>query len=116
MNVVDIAIVLLLLLSAILGFRSGLIQSVFSLLGLIAGIAVASWNYKRFAFQLAEMVHSMALAEAILRDIAGCVEGLDAEAGLGRIVHVSADAQRRIRGAKEAARQISWLHVPREVL
>jgi membrane protein required for colicin V production len=65
MNVVDIAIVLLVLLSAIQGFRSGLIQSVFSLLGLIAGIAVASWHYKRFAIQLATLVHSMALAEAI---------------------------------------------------
>jgi membrane protein required for colicin V production len=65
MNVVDIVILLLLVLSAILGFRSGLIQCVFSLAGLIAGIAIASWNYKHFAPELAPTVHSMALAEAI---------------------------------------------------
>jgi len=65
MNLVDVVIVLLVVASAVQGFRSGLIQSVFSLLGLIAGIAVASWHYKRFANELAPMVHSLALAEAI---------------------------------------------------
>ena len=65
MNVVDIVILLLLVLSAVLGFRSGLIQSICSLVGLIAGIAIASWNYQRFAYQLAPMVHSKALADAI---------------------------------------------------
>lgn len=65
MNLVDIVILLLLLLSAILGFRSGLIQCLFSLAGLIAGIAVASWHYKRFSGELAPIVHSRALADAI---------------------------------------------------
>jgi membrane protein required for colicin V production len=65
MNVVDILILLLLVLSAVQGFRTGLIQCVFSLVGLIAGIAIASWNYKHFAGELAPMVHSLALAEAI---------------------------------------------------
>jgi membrane protein required for colicin V production len=65
MNLVDIVILFLLVLSAILGFRTGLIQSFFSLAGLIAGIAVASWHYKRFANELAPMVHSKALADAI---------------------------------------------------
>jgi membrane protein required for colicin V production len=65
MNVVDIVILLLLVLSAISGFRSGLIQCIFSLAGLIAGIAIASWNFKHFAVALAPMVHSLAFAEAI---------------------------------------------------
>jgi membrane protein required for colicin V production len=65
MNVVDIAIVLLLVLSALQGFRSGLIQSVFSLAGLIAGIAIASWNYARFADPLSQTMHSRAVADAI---------------------------------------------------
>jgi len=65
MNVVDIVILLLLVLSALAGYRSGLIQSVVSLLGLIAGIAVASWHYKRFGAELEPMVHSRALADAI---------------------------------------------------
>jgi len=57
MNVVDVVIVLLVVLSAVQGFRSGLIQSVFSLVGLIAGIAIASWNYKRFGTELAPKLH-----------------------------------------------------------
>ncbi len=65
MNIVDIAILVLLGSSAILGFRSGLIQSIFSLVGLVSGIAMACWNYQRFARELAPTVHSMALAEAI---------------------------------------------------
>jgi len=65
MNVVDIAILVLLALSAIAGFRSGLIRCVFSLLGLIAGIVIASWNYKHFAGELAQRLHSVAVAEAV---------------------------------------------------
>jgi membrane protein required for colicin V production len=57
MHLVDIAIVLLVVLSAVLGFRSGIIQSVFSLLGLIAGISIASWHYQRFADELAPLLH-----------------------------------------------------------
>jgi membrane protein required for colicin V production len=66
MNLVDLVILLLLIVSAITGFRSGLIQCVFSLAGLIAGIAIASWNYKHFAVDLTSTVHSRALAEAIV--------------------------------------------------
>ena len=65
MSLVDIVIVLLLVLSAILGFRTGLIRCVFSLAGLIAGIAVASWNYRQFGYQFASVMHSQALSDAI---------------------------------------------------
>jgi len=65
MNIVDIVILLLLVLSAILGYRSGLVQCVMSLVGLIAGIAIASWQYKRFGAELAPTVQSRALADAI---------------------------------------------------
>ncbi len=65
MNVVDIAILLLVIFSAVQGFRSGLIRSVFSLLGLIAGIAVANWHYMRFVNDLMPWLHSKALAEAV---------------------------------------------------
>jgi membrane protein required for colicin V production len=65
MNVVDIVILLLLVVSAIAGFRSGLIRCVLSLTGLLAGIAVASWNYERFGYQFAPVVHSQALSDAI---------------------------------------------------
>lgn len=65
MNVVDIAIVLLLVLSAVFGYRSGLIQSVTSLVGLIAGIAIASWNFPRLADRLVPYLHSVPLSEAV---------------------------------------------------
>jgi len=65
MNPVDIAILVLVILSAALGFRSGLIQSIFSLIGLIAGIAIASWHYKEFAAELTPHIHSKGADEAI---------------------------------------------------
>ncbi|HEX4321400.1 MAG TPA: CvpA family protein [Acidobacteriaceae bacterium] len=65
MNLVDIVIVLLLALSAIQGLRTGFVQCIFSFAGLIAGIAVAAWNYQRFAYQFAPVMHSYALSAAI---------------------------------------------------
>lgn len=65
MNLVDIVIVLMLVASAIQGYRSGLITSIASLLGLIAGIAIASWQYKKFEGTFQPVVHSEALASAI---------------------------------------------------
>lgn len=65
MNLVDLVIVLLLAISAFAGFRSGLVQCVASLIGLIAGVAIASWQYKRFPLDLAIMLHSQAMADAI---------------------------------------------------
>ncbi len=65
MNLVDVAILLLMILSAALGYRSGLIQAFCSLAGLIAGIAIASHNYKRFGAELAPLVKSKPLSDAI---------------------------------------------------
>lgn len=62
MNVVDVVILLMLVASSLLGFRSGLIQSVCSLIGLIAGIAIASWNYQLVAFHLEPLIHNHSLA------------------------------------------------------
>lgn len=79
MNAVDITILVLVILSAALGFRSGLIQSIFSLAGLIAGIAIASWHYKAFAAELAPYFHSKGVDEAI----AYCVIAIAVMAGAG---------------------------------
>ena len=65
MNVVDLVILLLLAVSAFAGFRSGLIRCVFSLVGLLAGIVIASWNYKHFAAQFSLVAQSQALTDAI---------------------------------------------------
>lgn len=43
MNWVDAVIIIVALLAAFAGFRQGLILTVFSFLGLIAGVAVAGW-------------------------------------------------------------------------
>ena len=65
MNFVDIAVLVLVLLSSLAGFGSGLIRSVFSLVGLVLGIVVASWYYRRFADQLFPLTHNRAFSEAI---------------------------------------------------
>lgn len=62
MNFVDVVILLVLAVSSLLGFRSGFIQSVCSLIGLIAGIAIASWNYQLVAFHIEPAIHNHALA------------------------------------------------------
>jgi membrane protein required for colicin V production len=62
MNVVDVVILLMLVVSSLLGFRSGFIQSVCSLIGLIAGIFIASWNYQLVALHLEPVVHNHAVA------------------------------------------------------
>jgi membrane protein required for colicin V production len=64
-SLVDIVIVLLVPLSAVAGFSSGVIRAVFSLAGLIIGIAYASRNYLRFAHEWTPLVHNPALQEAI---------------------------------------------------
>lgn len=65
MNLLDIGIAIVFILSAILGFHGGIIRTTFSLGGLAIGIAFASRNYERFAGELAPMVHSLAMAETI---------------------------------------------------
>jgi membrane protein required for colicin V production len=65
MHIVDIFIVILLVLNAALGFRSGLIQSIASLIGLLAGIAIASWNYTRVEVYVAGLFHDEAVTAVI---------------------------------------------------
>ena len=64
-SLVDVVIVVLVLLSAIAGFSSGVIRALFSLAGLIIGIAFASRNYLHFAHEWTPLVHNPALQEAI---------------------------------------------------
>jgi membrane protein required for colicin V production len=65
MHIVDIFIALLLILNAVFGYRSGLIRSVASLIGLAAGIAIAGWNYTRFDVYVAPIIHNEALRAAV---------------------------------------------------
>jgi len=65
MNLVDIVVLLVLVLSAIQGYRSGLVASIASLLGLFGGIAIASWNYTRLIATVDPIVNGKALSAAI---------------------------------------------------
>ncbi|MGA2889864.1 MAG: CvpA family protein [Terracidiphilus sp.] len=65
MQMVDWAIVIVLALSVIGGLLQGFFRSVFSLAGLILGLAVAAWNYGRLAAPLLHVVRSQRAANAI---------------------------------------------------
>jgi membrane protein required for colicin V production len=65
MSLVDIVIVLVILLSAIQGFRSGIITAVASLIGLIGWIILASWQYPRFVGVFIPALRSEALSDAV---------------------------------------------------
>ncbi len=73
MSFLDITIALVILLSAIFGLRGGIIRSSFSIAGLLLGLVFASYNFERFAAELAPMVHSLARAETIWLFLLICV-------------------------------------------
>jgi membrane protein required for colicin V production len=65
MSLLDIVILVLVVLSMVAGYRSGMVRCIFSLLGLVAGIVFASRNYEQFAAQWSPQMHSRALADAM---------------------------------------------------
>jgi membrane protein required for colicin V production len=64
LTLVDWIIVILLAGSVLAGLARGFFRSVFSLAGLIAGVALASWNYWRVASFLKRFIHSVEIADA----------------------------------------------------
>src|ERR1035441_3286757 len=65
MTWVDLAIVIVLVVSVLGGLSQGLLRSVCSLCGLIFGLILAAWNYARVAALLLPMVRIEAVADAI---------------------------------------------------
>lgn len=65
MNMIDFVLIIVFAVSVFTGYHSGIVRSLVSIVGLIAGIEFASRNYLRFARELAPMVHSLMLAQAI---------------------------------------------------
>ena len=65
LTLVDWIIVILLAGSVLAGLARGFFRSVFSLAGLIAGVALASWNYWRVASLLKRFIHSVEIADAV---------------------------------------------------
>jgi membrane protein required for colicin V production len=65
MAMVDWAIVLVMLLTALGGMSQGFFRSAFSLVGLVLGLAVAAWNYAWAAKMLLPLVRFEPVANAI---------------------------------------------------
>ena len=65
MTVVDWIIVVILAGSVLAGIAQGFLRSVFSLGGLILGLAVAAWNYDRIARVIRPVLHSDRVSNAI---------------------------------------------------
>ncbi len=65
MALVDWAIVAVMVLAVLGGLSQGFFRSVFSLGGLILGLALAAWNYGRIAALVLPLVRIQAVANAI---------------------------------------------------
>ena len=64
-TLVDWIIVVVLAGAVIAGLARGFLRSVFSLAGLVAGVALAAWNYWRVSGLLRRFIHSDRLSDAI---------------------------------------------------
>jgi membrane protein required for colicin V production len=62
---IDWAIVIVIVLSALGGLVQGLVRMALSLAGLIAGLALAAWNYQHLARELIPVVKSEQVADVI---------------------------------------------------
>jgi membrane protein required for colicin V production len=90
MTWIDWVIVMVMALSVLGGVKQGFLRSVFSLGGLIAGLALAIWNYARVAAFLIHLVRFEAVADTIaFLLIAMLVMGVAAMLGtmLSKILH-----------------------------
>ena len=90
MTLADLAILVVLVLSMLGGLTQGFFRSVFSLGGLVLGLALASWNYGLIAALVLPMVRIEAVANVIgFLLIALIVMGLAAVAGkiLSKVFH-----------------------------
>jgi membrane protein required for colicin V production len=65
MNLFDWFLIAMLAFSTIMAFLRGIILELFSLGGLIAGILLASWNYKHIAILLGRLITTPATAEIV---------------------------------------------------
>ena len=73
MNIADLIIVLVLLVSVIQAAVSGFFQEAFAIAGAVFGYIVAAWQYQRLAGHLAAYVSSRWLAEIVAFLLIFCV-------------------------------------------
>ena len=65
MTWIDWAIVVVLLGATITGMLQGFLRTACSLVGLLLGLSVASWNYKIVASSLLPLIHSEAISDIV---------------------------------------------------
>jgi membrane protein required for colicin V production len=91
MNPFDWLLLAVLAYSTVQAFLRGLVRELFSLIGLAAGVLLASWNYGRLATPLGSVISNPAAANAtaFLAIVLGV---MIAAALLGRLLHATAHA------------------------
>jgi membrane protein required for colicin V production len=62
---VDWIILVVLLISVLSAAKNGFFLEVFSLIGVVAGLWIASWNYQRVLPWISQWIHSLPAAEAL---------------------------------------------------
>ena len=91
MNLFDWLLIVILVISTIQALFRGLLLELFSLLGLIAGILLASWNYPLLAHPLAGLIPNLAIAN-VVAFLLIALGVMILAAVLGRIIHSAAHA------------------------
>jgi membrane protein required for colicin V production len=81
----------ILIYSTILAFMRGILREIFAIGGLIAGILLASWNYRQVAILLRHVINTQATAE-IVAFLLILVAIMLLAALLGRALHRTANA------------------------
>jgi uncharacterized membrane protein required for colicin V production len=65
MSWVDLAIVVVIAASVLVGIAQGFLRSACSVIGLVLGLALAFWNYARLGLEFKPILHLVALANAV---------------------------------------------------
>ena len=87
----DIFLAAILAYSTIAAFLRGILREAFSLGGLIAGVLLASWNYRQLALLLGHLITTPATAQVVAFLL--ILIGVTVIAALtGRVLHHTADA------------------------
>jgi membrane protein required for colicin V production len=85
MAIIDWVILIVLILSVASAAKTGLIVEIFSLVGLLMGVLIASWDYPKLTGWMAQWVHSPSTDQA-LSFIAIAIGVMIVAAILGRVV------------------------------
>lgn len=91
MNALDWLLLAVLAYSTILAFMRGLFRELFSLVGLVAGILLASWNYPVLAIKLTRLISAAPVADVVAFLLIAIGVMIFASL-LGKLMHSTADA------------------------